>query len=75
MERCGGRGRAGGGRDAAVGDGDGTTFEMAFALQFGRPVPALAEAPDLPRMIRFGSAQDALTALCGRPIDLPDTLA
>ena len=55
----------------AVGGGYGTTSEMAFALQFGRPVLALGNAPDLPGVVRLGSVADALTALCERLLDLP----
>jgi hypothetical protein len=55
----------------AVGGGYGTTSEMAFALQFGRPVLALGNAPDLPGVVRLGSVEDALTALCERLLDLP----
>ena len=54
----------------AVGGGYGTTSEMAFALQFGRPVLALADAPDLPGAVRLGSVEEALTALCERLLDL-----
>jgi uncharacterized protein (TIGR00725 family) len=50
----------------AVGGGYGTTSEMALALQFGRPVLALDDAPDLPGVVRFGSVEAALTALCER---------
>jgi uncharacterized protein (TIGR00725 family) len=55
----------------AVGGGYGTISEMAFALQFGRPVLALGDAPDLPGVVRLGSVEDALTALCERLLDLP----
>ena len=48
----------------AVGGGLGTTSEMAFALQFGRPVLALSGAPDLPGVRRLGSVDEALAALC-----------
>lgn len=54
----------------AVGGGYGTTSEMAFALQFARPVFALGDAPDLPGVVRLGSVEDALTALCERLLDL-----
>jgi len=54
----------------AVGGGYGTTSEMAFALQFGRPVLALGGAPDLPGIVRLGSVEDTLTALCERLLDL-----
>ena len=59
----------------AIGGGHGTTSEMAFALQFGRPVLALADAPDLPGVVRLGSAEEALTALCERLLNLPDVPA
>jgi uncharacterized protein (TIGR00725 family) len=55
----------------AVGGGHGTTSEMAFALQFGRPVLALDDAPDLPGVVRVGSVEQALTVLCARLLDLP----
>ena len=48
----------------AVGGGYGTTSEMAFALQFGRPVLALAGAPDLPGVVRLDSVEDTLEVLC-----------
>jgi uncharacterized protein (TIGR00725 family) len=54
----------------AVGGGYGTTSEMAFALQFGRPVLALDDAPDLPGVLRFASVEAALTALCERLLGL-----
>jgi uncharacterized protein (TIGR00725 family) len=54
----------------AVGGGYGTTSEMAFALQFGRPVLALDDAPDLPGVVRLGSVEAALTALCERLLAL-----
>lgn len=55
----------------AVGGGYGTTSEMAFALQFGRPVLALDDAPDLPGVVRVGSVDQALTVLCARLLGLP----
>ncbi len=55
----------------AIGGGYGTTSEMAFALQFGRPVLALADAPDLPGAVRIESVEAALTALCERLLGLP----
>lgn len=54
----------------AVGGGHGTTSEMAFALQFGRPVLALDDAPDLPGVVRLGSVEAALTTLCERLLSL-----
>ena len=54
----------------AVGGGYGTTSEMAFALQFSRPVLALDEAPDLPGVVRLASVEAALTALCERLLAL-----
>lgn len=55
----------------AVGGGYGTTSEMAFALQFGRPVLGLDDAPDLPGVTRLASVEQALTFLCARLLDLP----
>lgn len=54
----------------AVGGGHGTTSEMAFALQFGRPVLALDDAPDLPGVVRVGSVEDALAVLCEQLLGL-----
>jgi uncharacterized protein (TIGR00725 family) len=54
----------------AVGGGYGTVSEIAFALQFGRPVLALDEAPDLPDVVRLASVDQALTALCERLLAL-----
>lgn len=54
----------------AVGGSYGTTSEMALGLQFGRPVLALADAPDLPGVVRLASVDEALTALCERLLDL-----
>jgi hypothetical protein len=48
----------------------GTTSEMALGLQFGRPVLALADAPDLPGVVRLASVDEALTALCEKLLDL-----
>jgi len=59
----------------AVGSGYGTTSEMAFALQFGRPVLALAGAPDLPGVVRLDSVEAALTVLSERLLDLPEDTA
>lgn len=54
----------------AVGGGYGTVSEIAFALQFGRPVLALDEAPDLPGVVRLASVEQALTTLCERLLAL-----
>jgi uncharacterized protein (TIGR00725 family) len=54
----------------AVGGGYGTISEMAFALQFGRPVIGLDDAPDLPGVARLGSVEAALRALCERLLAL-----
>jgi hypothetical protein len=43
---------------------------MALGLQFGRPVLALADAPDLPGVVRLASVDEALTALCEKLLDL-----
>ena len=45
----------------AVGGGHGTTAEMAFGLQFGVPVFALLDAPDLPGVQRCADVDAALT--------------
>ena len=45
----------------AVGGGHGTTAEMAFGLQFGVPVFALLDAPDLPGVHRCADVDAALT--------------
>ncbi len=47
----------------AVGGGYGTTSEIAFALQFGRSVFGLAEAPALPGVIQLDSVEAALSAV------------
>ena len=56
----------------AVGGGYGTLSEIAFALQFGRPVFALAGAPEVAgatRLETVGAALDAVAkTLLGRPV-------
>lgn len=47
----------------AVGGGYGTTSEAAFALQFGRPVFALAGAPDLNGVQRLKDSKAAAEAV------------
>lgn len=47
----------------AVGGGYGTTSEAAFALQFGRPVFALAGAPDLVGVERLKDSKAAAEAV------------
>lgn len=44
----------------AVGGGHGTTAEMAFGLQFGVPVLALLDAPDLPGARRCADVKAAV---------------
>ena len=44
----------------AIGGGHGTTAEMAFGLQFGVPVLALLDAPDLPGVRRCADVPAAL---------------
>ena len=50
----------------AIGGGHGTLSEMAFALQFGRPVFALADAPEVAGAIRLPSVETALSAVAER---------
>ncbi len=50
----------------AVGGGYGTTSEIAFALQFGRPVFGLAEAPALPGVVQLDSVEAALSAVAAQ---------
>ncbi len=54
----------------AVGGGYGATSEIAFALQFGRPVFGLVEAPALPGIVQLDSVQAALSAVAERLLDL-----
>lgn len=54
----------------AVGGGHGTTSEMAFALQFGRPVFVLEGAPALAGVVRLDSPSAALTAVAERLLNL-----
>ena len=48
----------------AVGGGYGTLSEMAFGLQFGRPVFALPESPVIPGSRRLADWPDIEDALC-----------
>ncbi len=59
---------------AAVGGGYGTTSEVAFALQFGRPVFGLAGAPALAGVRHLPSVAAAADALgrCVLALPLPD---
>ncbi|MFQ5957964.1 MAG: TIGR00725 family protein [Alphaproteobacteria bacterium] len=47
----------------AVGGGHGTLSEIAFGLQFGRPVFALADTPAVPGVRVLQSAEEALAAV------------
>jgi uncharacterized protein (TIGR00725 family) len=47
----------------AVGGGLGTTSEMALALQWGKPVFAMHDAPDVPGHRRFDNEMDLIRAV------------
>ncbi len=57
-----------GGREEPV--SYGTISEMAFALRHGRLVVGMAEAPDLPGVVRCGTAQDAAALVAARYLGL-----
>ena len=59
----------------AVGGGHGTLSEMAFALQFGRPVFALLGAPEIAGAIRLDSVAAALEAVAERVLERPRAIA
>ncbi len=59
----------------AVGGGHGTLSEMAFALQFGRPVFALQGAPEVAGAVRLGSVATALEAVAECVLARPRTIA
>lgn len=48
----------------AVGGGHGTISEIAFGLQFGRPVFGLDDAPAVPGLQRLDSVDEAVDAVC-----------
>ena len=48
----------------AVGGGHGTLSEIAFALQFGRPVFCLGDAPAVDGAVQLGGWADLEPALC-----------
>jgi uncharacterized protein (TIGR00725 family) len=56
----------------AVGGGYGTLAEIAFGLQFGRPVLALCDAPKVAGVRRPGSPDAALDAVCRIVLALPE---
>jgi uncharacterized protein (TIGR00725 family) len=56
----------------AVGGGHGTLSEIAFGLQFGRPVLTLLEAPAVAGTRALPSTANALDAVCRIVLALPD---
>jgi uncharacterized protein (TIGR00725 family) len=48
----------------AIGGGYGTLSEIALALQFGRPVLTLLDAPAVSGVRPMGSVEAALDAIC-----------
>lgn len=54
----------------AIGGGHGTLSEIAFALHFGRPVVALAGAPDVPGTVRCASADEAMETIAASVLRL-----
>lgn len=54
----------------ALGGGHGTLSEMALALQFGRPVLALAGAPEAPGAVRLETVEAALRGVAERLLGL-----
>ena len=59
----------------AVGGGYGTLSEIAFGLQFGRPVLALAGAPPVAGVRSMASPEAALDAVCRIVLALPESAA
>ncbi|MCC7273653.1 MAG: TIGR00725 family protein [Alphaproteobacteria bacterium] len=55
----------------AIGGGYGTHSEMAFALQFGRPVLALLDAPDIAGAMRVAGLEALAAALLRAVTGLP----
>jgi len=60
----------------AIGGGYGTLSEMAFGMHFGRLVLAVADAPELPGVVRCASLDEALERVAARllrlDVDQPD---
>jgi len=56
----------------AVGGGYGTLSEIALALQFGRPVLTLLDAPVVPGVRSMMSVDAALDTVCSIVLALPD---
>ncbi|MEM7224254.1 MAG: TIGR00725 family protein [Pseudomonadota bacterium] len=55
----------------AVGGGYGTLSEMAYGLQFGRPVFRLPESPEVEGAVTLGSVQEAQDAVARVLLALP----
>jgi hypothetical protein len=55
----------------AIGGGYGTLSEIALALQFGRPVLALLDAPPVAGVVPMTSVDAALDAVCRIVLALP----
>jgi len=55
----------------AIGGGYGTLSEIALALQFGRPVLALLDAPPVAGVVPMTSVDGALDAMCRIVLALP----
>ena len=55
----------------AIGGGYGTLSEIALALQFGRPVLTLLDAPPVAGGIPMNSVDAALDAVCRIVLALP----
>lgn len=55
----------------AIGGGYGTISEIAFCLQFGRPVFGLADAPDIQGVTHLDSAEAAAGAVARVVLALP----
>jgi uncharacterized protein (TIGR00725 family) len=56
----------------AVGGGYGTLSEIAFALQFGRPVLTLLDPPPVAGVVPMTSVEAALDAVCRIVLALPN---
>ncbi|MEQ9231162.1 MAG: hypothetical protein RIF46_10805, partial [Cyclobacteriaceae bacterium] len=57
----------------AVGGGNGTLSEMAYSLQFGRPLLALENAPKVEGAREMASVEDALDAIARIALNLDGT--
>lgn len=55
----------------AIGGGNGTLSEIAFALQFGRPVFVLEGAPAVPGVVTCTDAEEALRRVFATVLGLP----